>query len=103
LPLWARNHSYRHTAKTIAKISSYICCGAEKAIILDLALQLGHLLRDERSLAGCGHLADTKTLNACKQHYHKKSTDFGFTVNLRQTEVKCDYRKKAGKLDAKYH
>jgi hypothetical protein len=45
----------------------------------------------------------TKTLNASKQHYHKKSTDFGFAVKQRQTEVKSEYRKKAGKLDAKYH
>jgi hypothetical protein len=42
-------------------------------------------------------------LNASKQHYHKTSTDFGFAVNLRQTEVKSDYRKKAGKLDVQYH
>jgi hypothetical protein len=32
-------------------------------IILNLVLQLGHLSRDEHSLAGCDHLADTKTLN----------------------------------------
>jgi hypothetical protein len=44
-------------------------------IIPDLVLQLGHLSRDEHSLAGCDHLADTKTLNASKQHNHKKSTD----------------------------
>jgi hypothetical protein len=49
-------------------------------------LQLGHLSRDEYSLAGCSHLVDTKTLNASKQHYHKKSTDTGFAVNPRQTE-----------------
>jgi hypothetical protein len=72
-------------------------------IIPDLVLQLGHLSHDEHSLAGCGHLADTKTLNASKQHYHKKSTDFGFAVNLKQTEVKSDYKKKAGKRDAQYH
>jgi hypothetical protein len=41
-------------------------------IILDIVLQLGDLSRDEHSLAGCGHLADTKTLNASKHHYHKK-------------------------------
>jgi hypothetical protein len=29
--------------------------------------------------------------------------DFGFAVNQRQTVVKCDYRKKAGKFDAEYH
>jgi hypothetical protein len=46
---------------------------------------------------------DTKTLNASKKHYHKNSTDFGFAVQQRQTEVKSDYRKKAGKLDAEYH
>jgi hypothetical protein len=72
-------------------------------IIPDLVLQLGHLLRDENSLAGCDHLADEKTLNASKQHYHKKSTDFGFAVNLRQTEVKSDYRKHADDLDSEYH
>jgi hypothetical protein len=56
-------------------------------IISDVALQLGHLSLDERSLAGCDHLADTKTLNASKQHYHKKSTDFGFAVNLSQIRL----------------
>jgi hypothetical protein len=40
-------------------------------IIPELVLQLGHHSRDEHSLAGCDHLADTKTLNASKQHYHK--------------------------------
>jgi hypothetical protein len=49
-------------------------------IIPDLVLQLGHLSRDEHSLAECDHLADTKTLNASKNHCHKKSTDFGFAV-----------------------
>jgi hypothetical protein len=72
-------------------------------IIPDFVLQLGHLSHDEHSLAGCDHLADTKTLNATKQHHHKKSTDFGFAVNLRQTEVKSEYRKNADKLDAEYH
>jgi hypothetical protein len=38
-----------------------------------------------------------------KNHYLKKSTDFGFAVQQRQSEVKSDYRKKAGKLDAQYH
>jgi hypothetical protein len=37
-------------------------------IIPDLVLQPGHLSRDEHPLAGCDHLADTKTLNASKQH-----------------------------------
>jgi hypothetical protein len=55
------------------------------------------------SLAGCDHLANTKTLNASKQHYHQKSTDFGFAVKQRQTEVKSEYRKRADKLDAEYH
>jgi hypothetical protein len=55
------------------------------------------------SLAGCDHLADTKTLNASKQQNYKKSTAFGFAVNQRQAEVKSDYRKKADKLDAQYH
>jgi hypothetical protein len=72
-------------------------------IIPDFVLQLGHLSCDKHPLAGCGHLADTKTLNASKQHYHKKSTDFGFEVNLRKTEVKSDYRKHTDKLDAQYH
>jgi hypothetical protein len=67
-------------------------------VIPDLVLQVAPLSRDENSLAGCDHLADTKTLNASKHHYHKKSTNFGFAVNLRQTEVKSEYRKKAGKL-----
>jgi hypothetical protein len=66
-------------------------------------IQTGHHSPDEHPLAGCGHLADTKTLNASKQHYHKKSTDFGFAVKQRQTEGKSEYRKKAGKLDAEYH
>jgi hypothetical protein len=47
-------------------------------IIPDIVLQVSNLSRDENSLAGCNHLADTKTLNASKQHYHKKSTYFGF-------------------------
>jgi hypothetical protein len=37
-------------------------------IIPEIALQLGHLSRDGLSLAGCGHLADTQSLNASKQH-----------------------------------
>jgi hypothetical protein len=69
----------------------------------DFVIQTGHHSPDEHSLAGCDHLADTKTLNASKKHYHKTSTDFGFEVKQRQTEVKSDYRKKAGKLDAQYH
>jgi hypothetical protein len=72
-------------------------------IIPDFTIQTGHHSPDKHSLAGCGHLADAKTLNASKQHYHKKSTDFGFAVKQRQTEVKSDYRKKAGKLHAEYH
>jgi hypothetical protein len=72
-------------------------------ILPDLNLQLGPLSRDENSLAGCDHLADITMLNASKQHYHKKSTDFGFAVNLRHTEVRSEYRKKAGELDAEYH
>jgi hypothetical protein len=54
-------------------------------IIPDIVLQLGHLSRNENSFAGCDHLTDAKTLNASEQHYHKKSTDFGSAVNLRQT------------------
>jgi inhibitor of KinA sporulation pathway (predicted exonuclease) len=72
-------------------------------VISDLIIQTGHHSPDENSLAGCDHLADTKTLNATKQHYHKKSTDFGFAVKQRQTEVKSDYRKHADKLDAECH
>jgi hypothetical protein len=72
-------------------------------IIPDLVIQTGHHSLDKHSLAGCDHPVDTKTLNASKHHYHKKTTDFGFAVNLRQTEVKSDYRKKADKLDAEYH
>jgi hypothetical protein len=73
------------------------------AIILDLIIQTGHHSPDEHPLAGCDHLADTKMLNASKSHNHKTSTDFGFAVKQRQTEVKSEYRKKAGKLDAEYH
>jgi hypothetical protein len=57
-------------------------------IVPDFVIQTGHLSPDEHSLAGCDHLADTKTLNASKQLYHKKSTDFGFAINLRQTGVR---------------
>jgi hypothetical protein len=32
----------------------------------DIVLQFGRLSRDGLILAGCDHLADTKTLNACK-------------------------------------
>jgi hypothetical protein len=53
-------------------------------IIPDLVLQVNHLSRDEHSLTGCDHLVDTRKLNTSKQHYHKKLTDFGFVVNLRQ-------------------
>jgi hypothetical protein len=72
-------------------------------IIPGIVLQLGYLSRDENTLAGCDHLADTKTLNASKQHYNKKSTDFGFAVNIRQTEVKSEYRMYSDKLDAECH
>jgi hypothetical protein len=72
-------------------------------IIPDFVIQTGLHSPDEHSLAGCDHLVDTKTLNARKHHNHKKSTDFGFAVNQRQTEVKSEYRKKADKLDAEYH
>jgi hypothetical protein len=72
-------------------------------IISDIIIQPRHLLRDELSLAGCDHLAEIKMLNASKQHHHKKSTDFGFAVNQRQTEVKSEYRKKADILDAEHH
>jgi hypothetical protein len=72
-------------------------------IIQDLIIQTGHHSPDEHSHAGCGHLADTTTLNASKRHYHKKSTDFGFAVKQRQNQVKSDYRREAGKLDAEYH
>jgi hypothetical protein len=51
-------------------------------IIPEIALQVGHLSRDENSLAGCDHLTDTKTLNASKLHFHKKSTYFGFAVKI---------------------
>jgi hypothetical protein len=72
-------------------------------IIPDFVIRTGHLSPDEHLIAGCDFLADTKTLNASKQHYHKKLMDFGFAVQQRQTEVKSDYRKKAGKLDAEYY
>jgi hypothetical protein len=38
-----------------------------------------------------------------QKDYHKTSTDFGFAVKQRQTEVKSEYRKKTGKLDVEYH
>jgi hypothetical protein len=72
-------------------------------IIPSIVVQAGYHSPDEHSLAGCDHLADTKTLNASKNHYHKKSTDFGFAVTQRQTEVKSEYRKRAGNTDAEYH
>jgi hypothetical protein len=64
----------------------------------DFVLQLGNLSRDEHSLAGCDHLADTKKLNANKQHYHINSADFGFAAKT--TEVISEYRKQSDKLDA---
>jgi hypothetical protein len=72
-------------------------------IIQDLVIQTCRLSPDEHPLAGCDHLAVTKTLNASKQHLNKKSTHFGFAVKHRQTEVQFDYRKKADKLDVEYH
>jgi hypothetical protein len=72
-------------------------------IIPDLIIQTGHHSPDVHPLAGCDHLVDTKTLNASENQYHKTSTDFGFAVKQRQTEVKSEYRKQAGKLDAEYH
>jgi hypothetical protein len=42
----------------------------------DLIIQIGHHSPDEHPLAGFDHLADTKTLNASKNHYHKTSTIF---------------------------
>jgi hypothetical protein len=49
-------------------------------IIPDRIIQTGHHSPDEHPLAGCDHLADTKTLNASKNQYQKQSTDFGFAV-----------------------
>jgi hypothetical protein len=49
-------------------------------IIRDLIIQTGHHSPDEHSLAEGDHLADTKTLNASKQHYHETSTDFGLAI-----------------------
>jgi hypothetical protein len=69
----------------------------------DFIIQTGHHSPDEHPFAGCHHLADTKMLNASKRHYHKTSTDSGFAVKLRQTEVESDNRKKADELDAEYH
>jgi hypothetical protein len=40
-------------------------------IVPGIVIQTGHISPDEHSLAGCDHLADTKTLNASKKHYHK--------------------------------
>jgi hypothetical protein len=71
-------------------------------IIPDLEIQTGHHSHDEHSVAGCDHLA-AEMLNASKHHYHKTSTDFGFAVKQRPTEVESDYRKKADKLNAEYH
>jgi inhibitor of KinA sporulation pathway (predicted exonuclease) len=50
------------------------------SMIPDFIIRTGHHSPDEHPLAGCDHLADTKTLNASKNHYHKTSTDFGFAV-----------------------
>lgn len=72
-------------------------------IIPDFLLQFAHCSPDEHALAGRDHLADTKTLNASKKHYHSTSSDFGFAVNKRQSEVKSEYVKHAEDLDAKYH
>jgi hypothetical protein len=36
-------------------------------MIPDLITQTGHHSPDEHPLAGCGHLVDTKTLNASKE------------------------------------
>jgi hypothetical protein len=72
-------------------------------IIPGIVLQIGHFSRDEHLLTGCDNLVDAKTLNASKQRYRKKSAEFGFAVNQRQTEVESDYRKHAAKLDAEYH
>jgi hypothetical protein len=59
-------------------------------IIPDNVIQTGYLSRDENSLAKCDHLADAKLLNASKQQHHKKSTNYGFAVKQRQSEVKSD-------------
>jgi hypothetical protein len=40
---------------------------------------------------------------ARQKRYQPPCADFGFAANQRQTEVKSEYRKKAGDLDAKYH
>jgi hypothetical protein len=94
---------YPHAHKLLLNNSDETAMKNTNGIIAHLVLQLGHLSRDEHLLAGCDHLDVTTTLNATKQHYHKKSTDFGFAVQQRQTDVKSDNRKIAGKLDAEHH
>lgn len=76
---------------------------AINGIIPDFLFRFAHLLEDEHPLAGRDHLADTKTLNAGKKHYHTTSTSFGFAVNKRQTEVKHEYVEKAARLDDEHH
>jgi hypothetical protein len=40
--------------------------------------------RNHEKFLLCYHLADTKALNTSKNHYRKKSTDFGFAVKQRK-------------------
>jgi hypothetical protein len=43
------------------------------AIIPDIMIQTGHHSPDEHPLAGCDHLADTKTLNASTTRHQRIS------------------------------
>ena len=72
-------------------------------IIPDLLIQLRSASSDDHPLAGCDHLADTKTLNARVNLYQTNSTEFGFAVNRRQAEVKAEYTRHATRLDAELH
>jgi hypothetical protein len=114
ISVWLRKASLSHRGgssdRTCKGIFGAACPPIDEAvlrllngIIPDFLLQFAHCSPDEHALAGRDHLADTKTLNASKAHYHRTSTDFGFAVNKRQSEVKSEYVKHAEKLDAMYH
>jgi hypothetical protein len=57
-------------------------------IIPDFIIQTGHHSPDEHPLAGCDHLADTKTLNASKKHYSgEASSDVHRVADLVATRL----------------
>jgi inhibitor of KinA sporulation pathway (predicted exonuclease) len=86
-----RHHSCKGTFRSACPaVTDEDAVKIMNGIIPDFIIQTGHHSPDEHPLAGCDHMADTKTLNASENHYHKKSTDFGFAVKQRQTEVESD-------------